>query len=177
MSAHRDRLRRPLLELRRTTTAAACEALGLVPWADPHNTDPAYGRARVRAGALPALTDALGPGVPEALARTAALLRADADALDVWAASVTDPADASVLAALPTAIRTRVLRRSAIAAGAPAGSLTADHVAEIARLVTDWRGQGPVSLPGGLVAYRSCDRLCVDDGTAASDGIHGRPAG
>jgi hypothetical protein len=26
-------------------------------------------------------------------------------------------------------------------------------------LVTHWRGQGPVSLPGGLVAERTYDRL------------------
>jgi tRNA(Ile)-lysidine synthase len=108
---------------------------------------------------MPALVDVLGAAVPEALARSAALLRADADALDAWAASVEDAGDVAALADLPVAVRTRVLRRAAITAGAAAGSLTADHVHEIDRLVTDWHGQGPVSLPGGLVADRSCDRL------------------
>jgi tRNA(Ile)-lysidine synthase len=159
MAARRDVLRRPLLGVRRTATLAACQALDLAPWSDPHNVDPAYARTRVREDALPALVDALGPAVPEALARTAALLRADADALDGWAAGVEDPADTSALIALPPAVRSRVLRRAAIDAGAPAGSLTAGHVREIDRLVTDWHGQGPVSLPGGLVADRSCDRL------------------
>jgi tRNA(Ile)-lysidine synthase len=159
MAARRDLLRRPLLGVRRTATLAACQALDLQPWADPHNADPAYARARVRQDALPALVDALGPGVPEALARSAALLRADADALDAWAAAVEDAADTAALAALPRAVRSRVLRRAAIDAGAPAGSLTAGHLGEIDRLVTDWHGQGPVSLPGGLVADRSCGRL------------------
>lgn len=159
MPARRGRLRRPLLGVRRSTTIAACRALDLEPWADPHNSDPAYARARVRSTAMPALLDALGSAVPEALARTAGLLRADAEALDAWAASIDDAGDVSALADLPEAVRTRVLRRAAVAAGVAAGSLTAGHVREIARLVTDWRGQGPVSLPGGLVADRSCDRL------------------
>jgi tRNA(Ile)-lysidine synthase len=159
MAARRDLLRRPLLGVRREQTIAACQALDLRPWVDPHNTDPAYARARVRAAALPALVAALGPGVPVALARSAALLRADAEALDAWATTVKDPADVTELTALPAAVRSRVLRRAAIEAGAPAGSLTAGHVHELDRLVTDWHGQGAVSLPGGLEVNRSCDRL------------------
>jgi tRNA(Ile)-lysidine synthase len=159
MPARRDRLRRPLLGVRRETTIAACAALGLVPWADPHNLDPAYSRVRVRRDAMPALIDALGPGVPQALARTASMLRADTDALEQWAASIEDPCNVATLVTLPVAVRTRVLRRVAIRAGAPAGSLSAGHVFEIDRLVSDWHGQGAVSLPGGLVAERSCGRL------------------
>jgi tRNA(Ile)-lysidine synthase len=159
MPARRGLLRRPLLGVRREDTAAACAALDLEPWADPHNSDPAYTRARVRAGVMPALVEALGPTVPAALARTAAMLRSDAEALEAWAASVEDPLDVATLSALPAAVRTRVLRRAAVAAGAPAGLLSAAHVLEIDRLVTDWHGQGPLTLPGGLVAERSCGRL------------------
>jgi tRNA(Ile)-lysidine synthase len=159
MSSRRGLLRRPLLGVRRLTTVAACRGFGLVPWDDPHNSDPAYTRARVRADVMPALVEALGPGVPEALARTAAMLRADAAALESWAAGVPDPCDIATLRELPAAVRTRVLRRSAIDAGVPAGSLSAAHVLAIDRLVTDWHGQGAVSLPGGLVAQRACDRL------------------
>jgi tRNA(Ile)-lysidine synthase len=108
---------------------------------------------------MPVVEDALGPGVPEALARTAAMLRADADALDAWAEMVSDTFDVRVLRELPAAIRTRVLRRAAIAAGASAGALSGAHVASIDALVVDWHGQGPVSLPGGLEASRACDRL------------------
>jgi tRNA(Ile)-lysidine synthase len=159
MPARRGNLIRPLLAVRRDTTAKACAALGITPWSDPHNEDPAYTRARVRATAMPALMDALGPGVPEALARTAAMLRSDTDALDAWAEQVIDPLDVAVLKPLPAAVRTRVLRRAAIAAGASAGSLTAAHVGNIDALVMNWRGQGPVSLPGGLVAHRAYGRL------------------
>jgi tRNA(Ile)-lysidine synthase len=159
MPRRRDLYRRPLLDLRRELTVAACKAWGIEPWDDPHNVDPAFTRVRVRTDLMPALTEALGPGIPEALARTAAMTRADADALDEWAGSVADPYDVRTLAGLPAAVRTRVIRRIAIAAGAPAGALSAEHVWSIDRLITDWHGQKGVSLPGGLVAERSYDRL------------------
>ena len=164
MPARRGLYRRPLLGLRRATTAAACADLGLEPWQDPHNRDFRFTRARVRHQALPALEDALGPGVAEALARTASQLRADAECLDELAFAesghlrepCSDPAglDASRLHALPAAIRTRVLRDAAIMAGCPPGALTAGHVERIGELVTGWRGQRWVDLPGGVRARR-----------------------
>ena len=168
MAAVRGRYRRPLLGLDRATVRAA--AAGHRTWDDPQNADPAFARARVRRNALPMLERELGPGIAEALARSADLLRADADALDGWAAdahsraAVDDPAgglDVAVLEGLPTAVRTRVLRRAARDAGAPATDLTAGHVAELDRLVTDWRGQGPLHLPGAVVAARACGRLTL----------------
>jgi tRNA(Ile)-lysidine synthase len=182
---------RPLLELDRATTRRACLAMGLDPWDDPHNEDPSFTRVRVRRDALPALEKALGPGVPEALARTAVMLREDADALDAWAdgviadlvlgpgaggpvtgvtpegtaarAPVTGPSapavDVAALAELPRAVRTRVLRRVAIAAGSPAGTLARVHVDAVDRLVTGWRGQQHVDLPGNVRVFRRCGRL------------------
>jgi tRNA(Ile)-lysidine synthase len=88
MRAVEGRYRRPLLGLRRSVMEAACAALGLEPWADPHNADPAFQRVRLRREALPLLEDVLQGGVAEALARTAALLQDDLDALDAWAAAV-----------------------------------------------------------------------------------------
>ena len=163
-------LRRPLLGLSRAQVRAAAVLGGHPVWDDPHNADPRFARARVRHHALPVLEAALGPGVAAALARTAGLLRADADALDAWASDAhaaarrdDDPAglDTEVLAALPTAVRTRVLRRALIDAGCTAGSLTAAHVGEVERLVTDWHGQGPVDLPGPVRVRRTCGRLTV----------------
>jgi len=158
MAERSGSLLRPLLEVRRTTTAAAAALLGLQAWDDPHNADPAFARVRVRQQALPTLEATVGPGVAEALARTAGLLRADADALDEWAKAA-DSLAVTDLAALPAAVRGRVLRSAAVAAGAHSGELTAVHIGELDRLVTDWHGQGPVSLPGGLVGARECDSL------------------
>src|SRR5262249_27073288 len=74
---------RPLLDVARTDTAAACAAEGLVPWLDPHNEDPRFARSRVRS-ALPLLAELLGAGVVSNLARSARLVAADAAALDQW---------------------------------------------------------------------------------------------
>lgn len=157
---------RPLLELSRDRVHEACLAAGLQPWADPHNTDPAYTRSRVRHDVLPVLDAALGPGVAAALARTARLLRADADALDAWADRVAadcgDPAaglDIAALSGLPDAVRTRVLHRAAVAAGCPAGSLGAKHVAAADELLTAWHGQAGADLPGGVRVVRVDGRL------------------
>jgi tRNA(Ile)-lysidine synthase len=87
MAAVDGRYLRPLLGVRRVTTAAACAALGLPVWADPHNEDPAFQRARLRHEVLPLLEDVLHGGVAEALARTGDLLRDDLDALDALAAA------------------------------------------------------------------------------------------
>ena len=151
---------RPFLTLRRTDTEAICRAHDVEPWTDPHNTDPRYRRVRVRHEALPVLEDVLGGGVAEALARTADLVRDDADLLDAMAADLlTD--DVEVLGRLGPALRSRVLRRLAIDAGARAGELSARHVRELDRLVVDWHGQTRVELPGGVHATRSGARLVL----------------
>lgn len=165
------RYRRPFLHIDRQTARKACMVQSLPVWDDPHNTDPAYTRSRLRHEGLPALEKALGKGVVEALARTAQLSRDDADALDAWArqaeASVRDASgllECAKLYALPIAIRRRILRRAAIEAGAPAGSLFARHIEEVDRLITGWRGQGAINLPGKVVALRQGGRLVIRQG-------------
>jgi tRNA(Ile)-lysidine synthase len=168
---------RPFLGIRRVTTEAACSALGLPPWHDPHNDDPAFQRVRLRREVLPLLEDVLQGGVTEALARTAELLRDDLDALDEWAkatlGTTTSPdaarpdggpdeqerghLDVAALAALPRAVRTRVLRLWAEQAGA--APLSAERTAALDALVTDWHGQGPIQLPGGVAVRRESGRL------------------
>ncbi len=159
MAARDGRYLRPLLGLRRTTTQAACAALGLTPWVDPHNADPAFQRARLRTEVLPLLEDVLQGGVAEALARTADLLRDDLAALDAWAGGVrTDDAPAiAPLADLPRAVRTRVLRAWAAARGA--GPLSAERTAALDALIVSWHGQGPVDLPGGVLVRRTSGTL------------------
>jgi tRNA(Ile)-lysidine synthase len=168
MPRQRGIFARPLLGVRRAVTASACEALGLTAWSDPHNADRRFARVRVRLDALPALEAALGPGVAEALARTADQLRDDAEVLDEIAASTAALLTAASLAGLPGAVRSRVLRSAALEAGCPAGALTAAHVARIEELVTDWRGQRGVDLPGGVRAARRSgevffERVTVND--------------
>jgi tRNA(Ile)-lysidine synthase len=180
-------LLRPLLEVSREETRKACAALGLTPWEDPHNTDPSYARARVRADVLPALVRALGPGVLDNLARTARLVAADTAALDALAAAALtgaagEPADGgpaggagaraaggglsvAALAGLAPAVRTRVLHAWARELGALPAALSHRHVAALDALVTAWRGQGPVHLPGGVLVARRAGRLAAVGGT------------
>src|SRR5262249_35992674 len=148
MPARRGLYRRPLLGVARATLRTACDALGLRPWDDPQNADQAYARARVRHQALPALEDALGPGVAQALARSASQLRAGAQLLDGPAAGGAErarPEDGGgrvdVLASRPGAIRPRVRRRAAVAAGCPPGALAARHIEALDQLVNGWHGQ------------------------------------
>lgn len=171
VSGAAGRYRRPFLQLDRQTARKACLVQQLPVWDDPHNTDPSYTRSRLRHEGLPALEKSLGKGVVEALARTAQLSRDDADALDAWAAdadlSVRDESgelECTKLYALPPAVRRRVLRRNAIAAGSPAGSLFARHIEEIDRLITGWRGQGAINLPGRVEARRQGGRLVIRQG-------------
>ena len=172
MPPRRGVYRRPLLEIRRAQTDAACAAQGLDPWRDPHNDDRRFARTRVRLDVLPVLEAALGPGVAEALARTATQLRADADVLDGITArqsSGSAPLAAADLAELPDAIRTRVLRSAAVAAGCPSGALSSAHVRRLDELVTSWHGQRWVDLPGGVRAARRDGQVLFTGGVA-----HGR---
>ena len=186
---------RPLLGLRRADTAAACGAQGLTFWDDPHNVDPRFTRVRLRHDVLPLLEDVLGGGVAEALARTAAQLRDDGEALDAAARDL--------LARAGGRGRRRAARRARAyggltppcstppcspsprprSAGGPCvpgwvargvTGLTDLHLRAADDLVGRWRGQGGVALPRRLELVREHGRLRVR--TAAWPGARRGPA-
>jgi tRNA(Ile)-lysidine synthase len=157
---------RPFLQLTRAQTVAACVEAEITPWNDPHNINEKFSRVRVRNKVMPVMEEEIGPGIAAALARSAAILRDDADALDEMAQAVISRVDLSdldcaALAELPRAIRFRVLRAAIYAAGAPSGSVSADHLSGVEALVTSWRGQGEASLPGGVKVARISGRLSL----------------
>ena len=78
--------------------------------------------------------------------------------------------EARWLSALPAAIRARVLRDAAIMAGCPHGALTAGHVDRIDALVTAWRGQRWVDLPGGVRARRRDGKVWFTSSTTKDEG-------
>ena len=165
MPARRGPYVRPFLGVARATTVAACKAAGLTVWVDPHNSDPAFGRVRARR-LLPVLETELGPGAVAALARSADLLREDADALDDLAAQARaelglGPINAAGVLRLPRAIRTRVWRLLALEAGCSPGALISTHIDSLDTLVTCWRGQGPINLPGHVQGSRTDGRVLV----------------
>ena len=159
---------RPLLGVRRDDTVTACQVEGLRFWDDPHNHDPGYTRVRVRERVLPLLEAELGPGIAEALARTADQLREDTHLLD----RLTDDAlararrpgglDVASLGSEPPSLRHRAIHRTALEAGTPASELTRGHVLEVDQLVVGWRGQRWVDLPGHLRALRRDGLLVVE---------------
>ena len=166
MPAARGLYRRPLLAVTHARTRASCEQQGLRVVEDPMNRDVAFARVRARHLLLD-LEEQLGPGVVAGLARSASLLREDADHMDGLAAAEVDalgggPWPVEVLAAIPVAVRSRVWRRVLLGAGVPAGSLSSRHVDACDRLLTHWRGQGPVHVPGGLLVRRRGDRVRID---------------
>ncbi|CAN5457133.1 tRNA lysidine(34) synthetase TilS [soil metagenome] len=166
--------RRPLLGIRRAITVQACADAGLEPWTDPQNSDPAFTRVRVRQTVLPLLERELGPGVAEALARTAEQLREDSEALDAMAEEVAEDLadhaeagislDARALEANPPALRQRLIRY--VVASEFGVALSRAQTLEVARLVTDWHGQLGVDLPG-IRALRRDGRLLFE---ARADG-------
>lgn len=174
-------------EITRQTTLDACAELGLTPWHDPHNADTQFARVRVRTRVLPMLDAELGQGITNNLARSADLAREDADALDAWVQRVFETimadsaagdaaADASGdvsnglsqshtrtcavaiegLCDVPAAVRNRVIRR--IVSERFGSHLTREHTLAVASLVTAWKGQGPILVPGAAV-HRSDSRL------------------
>jgi tRNA(Ile)-lysidine synthase len=152
---------RPLLDLTRAETEAACRAEDISWWEDPQNTEDRFLRARVRSTVLPVLERELGPGVADALARTAEQLRADMELIDDLAAAALDGArvdggvDLASLEPTSDAIRTRVVRAAAIEAGAIASELTRAHVLAVLAAGTGKE----IQLPGHVTAYWSGDVL------------------
>ncbi|MDY6999159.1 MAG: tRNA lysidine(34) synthetase TilS [Actinomycetota bacterium] len=149
---------RPLLGVRRAVTRAACAEAGLTPWQDPHNSDRRFTRVRLRTEVLPLLEDVLGGGVAEALARTANALRDDDEALDRLAVAAVDRARRGAalsvddLTGLAPAVRRRAVRAWLLAGGA--GGLTDTQIRGVDALVSAWRGQGGVAVPGSLPGRR-----------------------
>ena len=165
---------RPLLEIPRAlvheSATEVLDELGEQAWQDPHNLDPRFARVRAR-GLLGTLSAELGPGVVVGLARSASMLRDDADALDeladaLFAEAVTIESSSIWVAiddldGIPRAIRTRLVRAMCLAAGVVPGELSRDQVLAVDHLVSNWTGQGAVFLPGGIEAGRVYDRLTV----------------
>jgi tRNA(Ile)-lysidine synthase len=155
---------RPLLEITRAQTEAFCVDSGLEFWLDPQNSDSAYSRVRVRTEVLPVLESQIGPGVAEALARTAALVQDDLHYLEAQAeteyralAKVSATGitiSAAALGGLPAAISGRVVHRCL---GVFGDTPSKTHVDQVLELVRNWHGQKELTLPGVRVVRHSDD--------------------
>lgn len=166
MAEVNGKYRRPLLGIHRSTTHQACLDAGLDPWHDPHNQDQRFARVRVRQTVLPTIEAQLGPGITEALARSAEQSSEDAEALDALTTDLFDEAieladtgvalSVAVLEAQPAAIRNRLIRR--IVQTEFDLSLSREHTLMVAQLVTNWHGQAELHLPSVRV-HREGQRI------------------
>ena len=137
---------RPLLHLRRADTEGACAELGVEPWRDPHNANPRYRRVRIRHEVLPLLADVLGGDPVPALAQAAVDAAAD-DAALARAGTPTD--DCEQLAGLDPAVRRRAIRAWLLQEGLEPTRAAIDG---IAKLCTQWHGQGGVAVRAAATA-------------------------
>ena len=145
---------RPLLGITRKETVSYCEDLGLNYWSDPQNLDTKFSRVKARLKVLPVLEEELGPGIAQALSRTAEILQDDISYLEAQAdkafrevAKTTNNSviiDTDLFEKLPKALANRVIHKSLSLMGAEPAKVQIDSVME---LVTNWHGQKPLTLP------------------------------
>ena len=165
MSADKDGIWRPLLDVTRADLRISLDHYGLTVFDDPHNLDRRFTRVRVRLDVMPALRAALGDDVDFALARTAALSFDDAQALDALAAGLRAEAEVAgelVIAALaqaPRALVSRVVKTWLESRGVPIGALSFEHITAVTRLIIDPRVGSTVRVAGGVEVVRQSGRL------------------
>ncbi len=152
---------RPLLQVFRQETVAACRALGLEAREDPSNLDRRYLRNRIRLDILPLLRQ-LNPGVDGAILRLAEAAAADLELIESQARAALNSAlvsaspselvlKRSALNALPEALRAHVFRLAILRLTPAEPAVTAYHLQRLVRLAAAKVGAS-LNLPAGLKA-------------------------
>lgn len=150
------RVVRPLLQVRRAQTLAACEELGLAVWHDPQNRDSSFRRVALRREIIPQLSQLIGGDAVPALAQAAGDAALDDAALSNAALSKaalsnaapgSEVLDAAELAALSEPVRRRVLAAWLHEQGA---EVTREVLRGVGKLCTNWHGQGGVAVAPSL---------------------------
>jgi tRNA(Ile)-lysidine synthase len=165
---------RPLLQTRRRLLETYLAKIGQDWREDSSNRDLRHARNRVRHGILPRLERSLNPSVRETLAETADIARSEEEYWQnevdrvlskVWQAEERT-LELTALAALPLALRRRVVRAAAESLGL---RLEFRHVEEVLELVG---GSRSATLPQGWVISLGTGRLqfaCPSPAAANSD--------
>ena len=149
---------RPFLHIRKKELVNALEKENISYWQDPANTNYKFLRAKVRHELMPKLIEILGDSVIDSLDKTSELLKEDNEALDLIAQEsyekLNKELNVEFLKEYPAAIRKRIIKIAALEAGVIPGPFSFEHIEAIDALVTNWRGQGNVDLPGFIQATR-----------------------
>jgi tRNA(Ile)-lysidine synthase len=160
---------RPFLHLRRDLVRDCLKKINIEAWEDPMNYSDKFLRSKIRNQLLPVLAKVLGDGIFDSIDKSARQLRDDNAALDLITQqtmalnAIDNLADIEILAAQPKAIRTRIIRKMMLNAGAPAAALANSHIEAANNLVVNWHGQGAVALPGKLWATRKSGNLIIEN--------------
>ena len=157
MAPRNGRIFRPFLSIRRADTVGACEELGLDPWHDPMNADPAFRRVAMRNQVVPLLSELLGGDAVPALAATADRIAAD-QALIASLTALVPTSSCAELKADAGPVRRRRLAAWLLEEGVP---VQGDQLDAVEALVVDWHGQGPVAVAGGRAVVREGGQLDI----------------
>lgn len=157
---------RPLLGCSRSDVEAHLASRGLEPVLDPSNRSSVYLRNRVRRTILPLLREE-NPRVVETLSRLAVTAREESEALDVWAAELSDALcedgglEVAPLAELPPGIVHRLLASLYRGARGDLRRLDRRHLEALAALCQRPHGVSRLDLPG-CTAIREYGRLRIE---------------
>jgi tRNA(Ile)-lysidine synthase len=171
------RIIRPLIETTRGEIEAYLKSHGIGWREDSTNRDPAILRNRIRGSLLPVL-EGYNPNIRQALARLAALVRDDAEALQALsqahaAAMLSGGTRAArislaAFARLPIALQRRVLRTALQRVRGNLHAVRFVHLEEARRLALEGNTGSWLALPGGMRVTRLAGEVEVTAGTPAS---------
>lgn len=160
---------RPMLDSAREEVVAFLNRQRLEWREDLSNRDVSFLRNRVRHELLPMIEQRFNPSIAEALCRTAGILGAENQWMNLLAAEklgrYTRPGGALDIAGLHDehmAARRRILRLWLVAAGVAAEQLTFDMVCRTDKLIGKRCGSGALDFPSGVVVRRQYDRLVLE---------------
>ena len=165
----RGDLIRPLLTTTRAEVEAFLHGEGLNWVEDSTNTDEIFSRNRVRRRVIPEL-EGLYPGFARRVSENAAFLRADEAYFAARGEEISRQAEvrgedlalpAHLLEGTPRPIAVRAVRQLMARLREGEDTCSAAHLEAVLNLCESTAPSGEVHLPGGLVARREYDLLCL----------------
>ena len=166
----RGRIIRPVLTVRRDEIAEFLRAEGIAYCSDETNESRQFARNKIRADVIPLLQREFNPRVVESIVRTAQVVRSAEEWTHIELSrsfdrlvkerderGLTFSADALINA--PAMLRRMAIRRAIRECAAETLNLGLSHVEATEALLFSADRTGQISLPGGLLAKRTEDRL------------------
>lgn len=164
MPNSRDVFIRPLLtSVSRGETKKVCVENNVEFWSDPENDSDDYSRVVIRK-LLHEISTKTGQDLIDPLVRTASIAKDDNDALEFYADNLYQSAQTAdwsvdVLMTAPKAVRSRVLKKKILSLHVPSENVTWEILQRVESLLSDWRGQGEVTLACGHSVSRKNNRI------------------